>query len=80
LGLLCLFKITTLDLVGPAFEQFLDRRPAVQLWLGCTILGGIFFGSVALKPFTIPVIAGFSSWILFFVLGKEIWYRRGRNR
>ena len=30
---------------------------------------------VALKPFTTPVIAGFGSWILFFVLGTEIWYR-----
>jgi len=32
-----------------------------------------------LMPLTIPLIAGFSSWILFFVVGTEIWYRRNES-
>jgi exosortase len=29
-----------------------------------------------LEPLPIPVIVGFVSWILFFVVGTELWYRR----
>jgi exosortase len=31
--------------------------------------------SVHLKPVPMPLILGLSSWILFFILGTEIWYR-----
>jgi hypothetical protein len=29
-----------------------------------------------LELLPIPVIVGFSSWILFFIVGTELWYRR----
>jgi len=32
-----------------------------------------------LEPLPIPVIVGFSSWILFFVVGTELWYRRNET-
>jgi hypothetical protein len=36
-------------------------------------------GVCRLKPLSIPVIVAFSSWILFFVVGTELWYRRSET-
>ncbi len=34
-------------------------------------------GLARLEPFPIGLIAAFSGWFLFFIVGTEIWYRRG---